>query len=65
MSVQPIDAIMTLESDEASFEDYTEAMQSLIDSGVVWGLQGWYGRQAQALIEQGICTSSPTGCGAC
>ena len=32
-----------------------DAWQHLIDSAVVWQLQGSYGRTAQALIENGIC----------
>ena len=35
---------------------HIQAWQYLIDTGVVWTLQGFYGRNAQALIEQGICT---------
>jgi hypothetical protein len=31
------------------------AWQYLIDTGVVWRLQGWYGRTAAALIEAGYC----------
>lgn len=42
---------------EAESEDQIiEAWQTLIDTGLVWQLQGWFGRQAQYLIEEGICT---------
>ena len=44
-----------------SGEDHTEeeilqAWQALIDSGLVWRLQGFYGRTAQYLLDQGICS---------
>lgn len=32
-----------------------DAWQHLINTGLAWRLQGWFGRQATALIEQGIC----------
>lgn len=32
-----------------------EAWQTLIDIGLAWQLQGWFGRTAQALIDQGLC----------
>ncbi len=35
---------------------YTEAMQHLIDTGLVWQLQGWYGREAMRLIDTGQCS---------
>jgi hypothetical protein len=32
-----------------------KAWQHLIDTGLVWTLQGWFGRTAQHLIERGVC----------
>ena len=41
---------------EADSEDQViEAWQTLIDTGLAWQLQGWFGRQANRLIEEGIC----------
>ena len=39
---------------------HIDAWQYLIDTGACWTLQGFYGRNAQALIEQGICTPPTT-----
>lgn len=42
---------------EADSEDQViEAWQTLINTGLAWRLQGWFGRTAQRLIEDGICT---------
>ena len=38
-------------------EQVIEAWQHLIDTGLCWSLQGWFGRQALALIAEGICTA--------
>jgi hypothetical protein len=40
---------------ETDEDTVLEAWQSLIDSGMVWTLQGFYGRTATRLIEQGLC----------
>lgn len=37
-----------------SEEEYLEAWQHLVDTGLAWQLQGWYGRRAHALIENGL-----------
>lgn len=39
-------------------EEYLEAWQYLIDTGVCWQLQGWFGRTAAALIESGACSAA-------
>ena len=41
--------------EEAENEDQViEAWQHLVDTGLAWQLQGWFGRTAMKLIEQGI-----------
>jgi len=39
-----------------SEEELIAGFQGLIDSGMVWQLQGSYGRTAMQLIEAGLCT---------
>ena len=41
--------------DADSEEQVVEAWQFLIDTGLAWQLQGYFGRQADALIDQGVC----------
>ena len=37
-----------------SEDDMVKAWQHLVDTGLAWKLQGWFGRTANSLIEQGI-----------
>ena len=41
--------------------EYLQAWQHLIDTGLAWRLQGFFGRTAQALIEDGYCTAPSKG----
>ena len=53
-----IEDLMRYEHGEMSNEDAIAMFQRLIDSGVVWRLQGSYGRTARSLIELGDCTEA-------
>ncbi len=39
--------------DSNSEEQVLEAWQTLVDTGMAWQLQGWFGRTARHLIEEG------------
>ena len=51
-----LDAILIAEGGAANSREYIDAFQHLLDSGLVWQLQGWHGREAKSLIEQGHLT---------
>ena len=37
-----------------SEDDKIKAWQHLVDTGLAWSLQGWFGRTANQLIDQGL-----------
>lgn len=39
---------------EGTEEEILEAWQYLVDTGLAWNLQGWFGRTASDLIDAGI-----------
>jgi len=39
---------------EGTEEEVLEAWQYLVDTGLAWSLQGWFGRTASDLIDAGI-----------
>ena len=54
--MKDFDAVMIAEGVEpATEEEQIKAWQHLIDSGLAWSLQGWFGRTASNLIKQRIC----------
>lgn len=52
-----INFIMAYENGELSDEEIIAGFQQGIDSGLVWQLQGSYGRMATRLIESGYCSA--------
>ena len=44
-------------SQDATEDEVVAAWQHLIDTGLAWQLQGFYGRMARELIEHGVCAA--------
>jgi hypothetical protein len=40
-----------------SEDQYLQAWQMLVDTGLAWQLQSWFGRTAASLIESGAITA--------
>ena len=43
------------EQEPESDEQYIQAWQQLIDTGLAWQLQGFFGRTASVMIQNGLC----------
>jgi hypothetical protein len=51
-----IDKIIAFENGELDSEQTIQLFQELIDNGMAWTLQGFYGRTAKYLIDTGYCS---------
>lgn len=52
---QLTDLIIRFEMGEMEDWEVTDFFQLLINTGLAWTLQGSYGRQAEAMIDMGLC----------
>lgn len=61
LTMNQFDAVMIAEGvQDATGNEAIEAWQYLIDTGLCWQLQGYFGRHAMALIRDGI-VNPPSG----
>jgi len=54
MSKDIVGQVIAYENGELSEEQAIEFFQQIVDNGLVWTLQGSYGRTAQRLIDAGL-----------
>ena len=62
--MKPVDAVMIAEGvTPSNQEELIQAWQYLVDTGLAYELQGWFGRTATQLIEEGIINPPDPGTG--
>jgi len=54
--ITAVDIIEGVES--SNIDQQLESWQKMVDTGLVWKLQGWYARTADQLIKQGLIRES-------
>jgi hypothetical protein len=50
------DRLISYEQNELQMEDTLELFQELLDTGIIFGLQGHYQRAASQLLQAGLIT---------
>lgn len=55
LNVVGVEELMEFENGEMDQDEAVNMFQRLINSGLAWQLQGYYGRTAKALIDAGLC----------
>lgn len=48
--------IIAYENGELSEDEVIDLFQQLVDTGLLWSLQGWYIRRAEEMLKKGIIT---------
>jgi len=56
ITMTDITKLIAFESGDLDDDATVDLFQDLINSGLAYQLQGFYGRTAEALIEAGLCT---------
>lgn len=52
--INQVNKIVAYEQGDMDEEETIEFFQELMDTGLIWSLQGHYGRTAQAMIDAGL-----------
>ncbi len=56
-----VDKLISFENGSMNRDDSIELFQELVNNGMAWQLQGFYGRTAMALINDGLVTRPKEG----
>ena len=55
-----LEKLMRFEAGDMDEAETIDFFQDLVNTGMAWKLQGYYGRMAAHLIDQGLVSDRPT-----